>query len=137
MLTMARSTASGLCTLVLDARTVHIDVLLLQRQLSEVDLDEYVAFLTTEWATLWGGTLTIGTTELDPNPTTNETTCIEALDALMSDAADAGTPVAAAAALAGFVYAGPVHDLVEYFVPKTRSAPIWHLPISQPITLWG
>lgn len=135
----ARSTASGLCTLLLDVCTLHIDVLLLQRPLEDRELAEYVAFLTTVWAPLWGVTLTIATTKLDPNPTTNETTCIEALDAVMSDAAYGGAPVSATDALAGFVYAGPVHALVEYFVPKSRSAPpSWHLPAAQPnITVWG
>jgi hypothetical protein len=134
----ARSTASGLCSLVLDTPELHIDVLLLQRPLGELELAKYLLYLTSEWAMLWGTALTIGMAKVDPDPHTDERACIEALDACMSDAAEAGSHISATDALAGFVYAGPVHDLVEYFVPKSRHTPPWHLPIAQPsITLWG
>lgn len=149
------TSASGLCAAMLLGRCVHIGTLLVPGTLAATDVGAYVEHLVAGWAALWGVTLTVGTTAPDlehagPRSVRGE---IDALDALMSAAADAGDLVAPADALSGVLYAcctdefctdggctvcnGAGAALVEYFMPAPPAAGRrWYVPIAHPRVSW-
>jgi hypothetical protein len=147
------TSAGGLCPAMLTGPEVHISTLLVPATLATTDVAGYVTYLTSEWAGLWGVTLTIGVVAHDRStpvvPIVQEE--IDALDALMSAAADGGENVPPATALAGLMYAcctrelcrqagcavchGTGAALADYFMP-TRCDRRWYVSAAQPRITW-
>lgn len=83
--------------------TVHIETLVLLTPLTIMETARYLTHLTTEWAVLWGVTLTVEAVAVGTAGKIDVKAEVEAFDALMSTAAEGGTDVAPADALAPFL----------------------------------